>query len=186
MKITYICLLALLSKVSPSFAAEYSKLVPEKSVISFTYEQMGVSMTGSFDKFDGQIMFDTASPEQAKVNLEVDMASVNTGSSENDTEVSGKDWFDTQSFPKAYFKITKVSHLDENLYQIEGDLTIKGITRPLKAPVRYTPKANSGVFEGTFTLKRQDYAIGQGEWSSFDVVANDISINVRIYALATN
>ncbi|SDH85639.1 YceI family protein [Pseudomonas panipatensis] len=177
--------LALAAGVTPAvFATEYTKIQPDKSSIAFAYQQMGVSMDGRFKAFTGQISFDPAQPEKTKATLDVDLSSVDTGSPENDSEVTGKSWFNTQSFPSARFEVTGVKALGGNRYEVAGKLSIKGTTRDLVAPATFTEQGNAGVFEGSFTLRRGDYAIGEGDWSTFDVVANEIKVNVRVTALA--
>lgn len=176
---------ALLSAGTTSvWAVEYNTFQPDKSSIEFAYEQMGVSMDGHFKKIDGQVRFDPAKPENAKASLDVDLASVDTGSPENDDEVVGKTWFNTASFPKGHFELTGLTPKGGNNYDVAGKLSIKGVSKDIVAPATFTEQGSSGVFEGTFVLKRGDYAIGEGEWSSFDVVANDIKVKVRITATA--
>lgn len=166
------------------YAAQYTELQADKSSVAFTYEQMGVSMDGHFKAMSGQVSFDPSHPEAAKAILDVDLTSVDTGSPENDDEVVGASWFNTASFPKGHFELTSLKPQGGNKYEVVGKLTIKNVTKDVVAPATFTEQGSTGVFDGTFTLKRGDYSIGEGDWSSFDVVANDIKVNVRIYATA--
>ena len=80
-------------------ALEYTALRPEASAITFAYQQMGVGLEGRFTRFDGELSFDPAQPEAARARIEVELASIDTGSPEGNDEVAGKAWFDTPSFP---------------------------------------------------------------------------------------
>ncbi|WP_277962700.1 YceI family protein [Pseudomonas sp. RIT-To-2] len=182
MKSLALAIALLTAGTSSAFAAEYTELQADKSNVAFTYQQMGVSMDGHFKKMSGQVSFDPAHPESAKASLDIDLASVDTGSPENDDEVVGKSWFNTASFPKGHFELTSLTPKGGNKYDVAGKLSIKGISKDVVAPATFTEQGNTGVFEGTFVLKRGDYSIGEGEWSSFDVVANEINIKVRITA----
>ena len=130
---------ALLSAGTPSvWAAEYNQFLPDKSSIEFAYEQMGVLMDGHFKKIDGQVSFDPAKPESAKASLDVDLASVDTGSPENDEEVVGTTWFNTVSFHKGHFELTGLTPKGGNNYEVIGKLSIKGVSKDIVAPATFT------------------------------------------------
>ncbi len=164
-------------------AAPYQAVQLDKSKVSFSYKQMGVGMDGHFAKFSPQLSFDPAKPEQTKASIEIDLASVDTGSGEADQEVVGKSWFNTSAFPKAVFVAKQVKQTAPNVYEVLGTLTIKGHARDVKFPMKHTPQGKLGVLTGSFTLQRADYAIGEGMWSKFDVVANEILVSFQITAL---
>ena len=165
-------------------AVEYSQVQPDKSEIAFGYRQMGVGMDGTFKTFSSQLRFDPAAPQTADATIEVDLASVDTGSDEGNAEVATKSWFNTPAFPKARFESTAVKALGGNQYEVAGKLTIKGTTRDVVVPATFTPQGNTGVFEGSLTIQRGDFSIGEGAWKAFDVVANDVVIKFRITAAA--
>src|SRR5699024_3092015 len=82
-------------------AAEYNTFLPGDSNVGFTYQQMGVNMKGKFTQFDGHLRFDPDRPEQGEASFEVDLSSVDTGTSDGNEEVVGKDWFNVASDPMA-------------------------------------------------------------------------------------
>ena len=163
-------------------AVEYTQVQPDKSTIYFTYKQMGVAVDGQFRKFASQITFDPAKPSAAKATFEVELASVDTGAPEGDQEVAGKPWFNTRAFPIAKFVSGTVKPLGGNKVEVAGQLTIKGKTQDVVVPATFTPQGNSGVFDGSFTIRRADFSIGEGSWAKFDIVANDVLIKFRITA----
>lgn len=163
-------------------AAEYNQVQPDKSVIAFNYQQMGVKMDGRFKNFRSQLNFDPAKPTAAKANIEVDLLSIDLGSSEADEEVTGKSWFNSKAFSSARFVSTSVKPIGGNRYEVAGQLSIKGKTRDIVVPATFTEQGKMGVFDGSFTIRRGDFAIGEGAWSKFDIVANDVPIKFRITA----
>lgn len=163
-------------------AVEYSRVLPEQSRVGFHYTQMGVSMDGGFGRFSSTLSFDPERPEAARATVEVDLSSIDTGLAESDEESAGKQWFDTKSFPTARFESSSVKAVGDNRYEAAGTLTIKGQSRDVLVPVTYTPQGESAVFDGSFTIRRGDFSIGEGPWASFDVVANDVRIDFRITA----
>ena len=158
-------------------AATYQTVVPEKSSVTFSYKQMGVAMDGKFKKFSAQVSLDTAKLDKAKGSIDIDLASIDTGSSEADQEVVGKSWFNVAAHPKASFVLKGLKATGANQYEATGQLTIKGQTRELHAPLKLSPQ---GALTGSFVLKRGDYGIGEGMWAKFDVVANEITVNFNL------
>ncbi len=164
-------------------AVEYTQVQADKSSVQFNYQQMGVKMDGRFRKFSSQLSFDPAKPAAARASFDIELASVDTGSSEADQEVAGKPWFNSAAFPVARFVSTSVKPLGNNRYEVTGKLTIKGKSQDLSFPASFAAQGagdKSGVFEGGFTLRRADFSIGEGSWAKFDIVANDVGIKFRI------
>lgn len=178
-----VALVATLALAAPAHAVPYQAVQMDKSSVSFSFKQMGVAMDGHFAKFTPQISFDPAKPEQTKASMEIDLASVDTGSGEADQEVVGKSWFNTGAFPKALFVAKQVNQTAPNVFEVLGTLTIKGRARDVKFNLKHSPQGPAGVLTGSFNLQRADYAIGEGMWSKFDVVANDIQVSFHLTAL---
>ena len=175
-------LLAGLSLASLALAAEFNSVQTDKSTLSFVYKQMGVPVDGRFRKFAVQLGFDPAKPAAARAALDLDLAGIDAGSAEANDEVAGKAWFNTKAFPQARFVSTAVKPLGGNRYEVSGKMTIKGRTQDVVAPFTFTPQGNAATFEGAFTLKRADFAIGEGAWADFGTVANEIQIKFRFLA----
>jgi polyisoprenoid-binding protein YceI len=165
-------------------AVEYKNIAADKSSVTFGYKQMGVAMDGKFKKLSAQISFDPAKPAAAKAKLEIELSSVDTGSDEADQELAGKTWFNTAAFPKASFELTQIKSTGANQFEAVGKLTIKGKSVDQKVPLKYVTQGANGVFTGSFVIHRADFAIGEGSWSKFDVVANDIQVNFSLTAQA--
>ncbi len=163
-------------------ATEYKAIQLDKSKVTFQYKQMGVAMDGRFKKFTADIQFDPAKPSVAKAQIEVELTSVDAGSSEADDEVVGKSWFNTKAFPKATFVANQIKASGANQFDVSGVLTIKGKSQDVKFPLKLAPQGNTGVFTGGFVIRRGDFSIGEGIWAKFDVVANDIQINFQLTA----
>jgi polyisoprenoid-binding protein YceI len=174
--------LAVAALVPAAQAVEFTQVQAEKSAVTFVYKQMGVAVDGKFKKFSSQLNFDPAKPTAAKASFDVDLGSVDTGAPEGDQEVAGKPWFNTKAFPTARFVSGSVKALGGNKFEVAGQLSIKGKTQDVVVPATFTAQGNSGVFDGSFTIRRADFAIGEGAWAKFDIVANDVVIKFRITA----
>ena len=175
-------ILVLATTTSAVHAVEYSAVLADKSAIQFQSKQMGVTVQGRFPKFTVQLAFDPAKPEAARVNIAIDIASIDAGSKDANDEVVGKQWFNAKIFPAATFASTSVKALGGGRYEVTGPLTIKGKTLPAVAPLIFKADGATGMFTGVFTIKRLDYAIGDGPWADISTVANEVQINFNVVA----
>lgn len=165
-------------------AVEYKAIQPEKSKVTFQYKQMGVTMEGHFKKFAAQLNFDPAKPAAAKADIDIDLASIDAGSSDADDEVVSKTWFNVKAFPKATFVAKQIKATGANQFDVTGVLTIKGKSQDVNFPLKLIAQGSTAVFSGGFIMRRADFAIGEGLWAKFDVVANDIQVNFQLTAIS--
>lgn len=176
----YIAVSGLMLVCTHVSALEFSQLLAGESSVTFGYKQMGVPMDGKFNKFAAQIAFDPAKVAKAQARIDIDVASIDTGSMEANDEVVSKLWFNAKTFPAASFVSTGLKALGGNRYEASGKLSIKGRTLEVKAPVTFQSAGNRGAFDGSFTIKRLDFAIGEGEWTDVGTVANEIQIKFHL------
>ena len=170
--------------VTTARAVEYSAVQADKSGITFVSRQMGVAINGRFPKFTAQVAFDPARPEAGKVNISIDLASIDAGSRDANDEVIGKSWFNVGTFPTATFGSTAMKSVGGGKYEVAGLLTIKGKSQPMTVPFSFHREGSNGIFEGAFTVKRIDFAVGDGPWADVSMVANDVQVHLRLLATA--
>ena len=172
------CILAAAAVVAlPVFAQQ--KVIAAKSSIRFLTKQMNVPVEGQFRKFDATVQFDPAKPEAAQAKFEVELASIDLGNEEGETEAKRKLWLNVDGFPKAAFVAAAVKSLGPGRFEASGPLTIKGTTRNIVAPFTMTESAGVRLVEGQFTLKRLQYRIGEAQWSDTDTVADEVLVRFR-------
>ncbi|WLH66332.1 YceI family protein [Pseudomonas sp. FP2309] len=171
-----------LGLITSAQAVEYKDVNPTASQISFTYDQLGQRMYGTFGEFEGALSFDTQSPEAGHAMLKIQLASINAGSEDANDTLQRASWFDTATYPVGMYESTAVKALGNNRFQIAGNLTIKGTTRPVEVQVVLKELDGIGIFDGEFDLNRGDFKIGEGEWAGNSVVSNDIHIKFKMVA----
>src|SRR5258708_1795564 len=139
------------------------------SAIHFSVRHMLVSKTrGRFSKFGGQLEFDPDNPEAAKVQVTIEPASVDTADSQRDGHLRSADFFDVEKFPTASFKSTRVEDLGGDKYRIGGDLTIRGVTKPVSFDATYEGSGKDpwggerAGFSGGTTIDRRQFGL---EWN---------------------
>jgi polyisoprenoid-binding protein YceI len=137
------------------------------SKLGFTVTHMMVSdVEGSFKTFSATVTSSKEDFSDAVVDLSADVASVNTDNEARDKHLKTPDFFDAEKFPKLTFKSTSVKKVADKTYKITGDLTLKGVTKPvvLDATLRgtYTNQRKQAVagFKITGVIKRKDFGVG--------------------------
>ena len=161
-------------------AAQDWKVDYGKSRIHFVIKQMNVPVEGGFSRFSAQASFDPARMENAAFRVDLDVASIDTGSPDGDSEARRPPWFDAVRYPKASFVSKSVKREADGHYLASGELTIKGRSRTMTVPfnlVRQT--AGAWLAEGRVPLSRADFGIGGGDWN--DVVADQAEARFRIW-----
>lgn len=179
--ISTLCSAAALLTAPPAVHAQ--QVDYSRSQITFTSRQMNVPVEAKFNKFTAQVSFDPAKPEVSKAAIEIDVASFDIGNDEINSEVQKREWFDVKNFPRASFVSSSVRALGGGRYEVRGPLALKGRTHDIVAP--FTVKADAGggsVFEGTFSIRRLQYSVGEGVWKHTDVVADEIQVRFRLHA----
>jgi polyisoprenoid-binding protein YceI len=178
MKFVYLfSLFALMAVGQPATATSVDYA---KSEITFVSKQMNVPVRGRFNKFTATIDFDPRKLAAAKAGIEVDLASIDTGSQDADAEVGKKAWLNTGAFPTAKFVSGVVKQAGADRYEARGKLSIKGIEQDVAAPFTVKRAGDAITYEGGFTLKRLQFKIGEGAWSDTETVADEVQVNFRI------
>ena len=140
-------------------------LDPTHSRIGFVARHaMVTKVRGQFAEWTGTAHVDTANPAASKVELSIKTASIDTGSADRDGHLTSADFFDAEANPEITFVSTDVSRSGDD-WTIAGDLTIKGITRPVSVDFELEgsavdPYGNLRIgLEGATTINRKDFGV---------------------------
>lgn len=179
-----LCLFALLTSATPVMAEKY-QVDPAHSSINFNVEHLGLTeINGRFTDFTGTFNFVPGSNE-GSVEFVVQAKSINTDVEKRDEHLRNADFFDVAKYPTLSFKSTRVTHLADERYQVDGKLTIHGVTKPITASARIIgPKEAMGTekigFRTTFKINRLHYKVGDGEkFNSDAVIDHNVFIEVK-------
>jgi len=167
-------------------AADTYKMDTEGShaFIQFKIQHLGYSwLLGRFNTFEGEFVLDEANVQNSKVNVTIDVASVDSNHGERDKHLRGKDFFDVSKYPKASFVSTKIEKTGDKTAKITGDFTLKGVTKPVTLDAVYVGGGKDPWggyrqgFEATTQLRLKDFGIDYNLGPASEVV--DIYISVE-------
>ncbi len=164
----------------PTPVVSSQQLVAAESSIRFVSKQMGVPVEGVFRRFTAQSQFDPKKPEASSVNLSVDLLSTEIGSADTEKELKKPGWFDSARRPTATFASSAIKASGPGKYEVDGLLSIKGVSQRVLVPVTLTQRGAVTYADGTFQIKRMDFKIGDGEWNDISIVANEVVVKFRL------
>jgi polyisoprenoid-binding protein YceI len=160
MRLAVLCLLvfAMLPSVSRAQAPVFV-ITPEESTIKF-YVKSSVEIEGHFDKWDATLTFTSPKIATGALDIKIQAASVNTGSGFKDDKLKSKDFFDVQHDPLITFKSTKIVRTSPTTYQVQGNFTIRGVTKTDNLMLTADSEGKGiGEIKGTMAFDRKDYGM---------------------------
>jgi polyisoprenoid-binding protein YceI len=151
---------------TPAYAADYV-IDTDKAhaFIDFRIQHLGFSwMSGRFNDFSGNFSYDSNDIENASIQVNIDVASVDTNFAERDKHLRGK-FLETDKFPEASFKSTKVERVSDDKFVVTGEFTLHGVTKTIDIPFEKVGEGDDpwggyrAGFVGTTEFKIADYGI---------------------------
>lgn len=162
------------------------------SAVGFTVRHAGLTkVRGTFDSFHGYAIIDAANPTDSALMVSMMTASINTFVADRDAHLRSPDFFDVEAYPTITYVGTSFQVLDDQHVRVEGDLTVKDVTRPLALEFSYTggakdPFGNERIgFEAATQISRKDFgltwnaALASGGW----LVSDEIRIEIEASAV---
>jgi polyisoprenoid-binding protein YceI len=139
-----------------------------------------VAIVGKFDKWDATLTFTSPDVTTGVLDLKVQADSVNTGSGMKDGKLKGKDFFDAEKDPLITFHSTKVTQTGPNTFRIDGDFTIRGVTKPERLTLTVSGKGTGqGEIKGIMAFDRKDYGMNKG--IPFVTIADRVEVDVDLH-----
>jgi polyisoprenoid-binding protein YceI len=185
-KLTAALIVSATAATSAFAAPETYNIDPTHTFPSFSYSHFGMSTQVSrFDKTTGTVTLDKEAKTGA-VDIVIDMTSVNTGYATFNEHLQGEDFLDTAKYPTATFKSTKVTFDGDKPATIDGELTIKGVTKPVTLTVNHFatmphPMLNKDAIgaNASTVIKRSEFNAGKYAPN----VGDEVTITVSLEAI---
>jgi len=178
--------LAAPAQASGTYAVDVSH-----SEVTFQVSHLTISkVRGRFKEFDATIQVEAGKPELSSVEFRIKAASVDTAEPKRDEHLKSPDFFDAANHPEFHFRSTKIVPKGQDLYDVTGNLTIRGNTKTITLPVKVTgpiqdPWGNTKMgFETATTINRKDFGVS---WSKVMdngglVVSDEVAVTIALEA----
>jgi polyisoprenoid-binding protein YceI len=180
MRLVVLCLLAsaVLSSVSRAQQAPVFTITQAESSIAFNVKA-SVAIQGTFDQWDATLTFASPDVTTGVLAVNIQAASVDTGSGFKDSKLKSDDFFAADQNPLITFKSTKIVQSSPNTFEVDGNFTIRGVTKPEKLTLAVSGRGTgSGVISGTMAFDRKDYGMNSG--IPFIKIANRVEVTVSL------
>lgn len=154
------------TSTSPTTVTGTYAIDPTHSSVGFVARHaMVTKVRGSFNDFEGSGYFDAENPASSSIQLTIQAASIDTRNADRDAHLKSNDFFDMETYPTITFTSTAIEAVDDANYRVTGDLTIKGVTKPVTIDFEYTgtavdPYNNTRIgLEGKTVVNRKDWGV---------------------------
>lgn len=183
--------LVLLMAGTASAQAQNWRVDTDHSSIYFDTRHTLATVRGQFKGFAGTVDFDPDNLTAGSVDFTVKADTINTGIAKRDNHLRSDDFFATGQYPEMTFSSTGIRHMEDNRYIMEGDLTVRDVTRRVEIPFTYLGIRDNPLekgqevsgFEAEFAINRLDYNVGDGRFAEMGVVGKQVRVLVALELL---
>lgn len=148
--------------------------------LTFSFMQGGAESHGSFRQFTTELGYDEKNPAAGSLKVTVQIASLDTQDKDRDESLAGADLFDSKKYPTAQYVASSFAKRADGSLEAVGKLTLRGVTRDLRLPLRIQNAAGGVELSGEVTIKRLDFGVGQGEWKSTEMAGDDVKLQYKV------
>lgn len=183
LRIALFTALGLVLTASTAFAAPL-KLDKTHSKVGFTAETLLFDVDGEFADYMIEVEGDPSKPDKAKVDVTINVASIDTDNNKRDGHLKSPDFFDAASHPTITFKSTSVRQKGSQLI-VKGNLTMRGKTKPVTIPFKVAKGKNgAGVdtttYKGKLTIDRTDFGVGTDSIAAKISLEDDVDLKLLV------
>jgi polyisoprenoid-binding protein YceI len=179
MKKIFILIAIFFIGLGSSFAQSTLTPVDGDSKVHFVIKNFGIKTGGDFKGLKGNIKFYPANPAASSFEVTADAGTIDTDNDSRDEHLRKAEYFDAATYKTIQFKSTKVAlSKTAGRFYMYGNLTIKGVTKPVEFGFAAKPKNGGYVFDGEFKINRRDFGVGGSSVSMSD----NLTVSLSVYA----
>jgi polyisoprenoid-binding protein YceI len=172
----------LIVSLAPSLLSQVPvfKVTPQQSSVKF-FVKSSVALAGDFKKWDASLTFTSTDVASGALDIQIQAASVDSGSGMKDDKLKSKDFFDVSEDPVITFKSTKIVQTGPTTFDVPGTFTIRGVSKPETLTLTVSGAGTgSGDIKGTMAFDRKEFGMNSG--IPFIKIADRVEVNVDIFA----
>jgi polyisoprenoid-binding protein YceI len=183
MKIKYLPIFGLLiGSLAPFVLSQVPvfKVTPQQSSVKF-FVKSSVALAGDFKKWDATLTFTSTDVASGTLDIQIQAASVDSGSGMKDDKLKSKDFFDVTEDPVITFKSIKIVQTGPTTFDVPGTFTIRGVSKPETLTLTVSGAGTgSGDIKGTMAFDRKEFGMNSG--IPFIKIADRVEVNVDLFA----
>jgi polyisoprenoid-binding protein YceI len=183
MKIKYLPILGfLMASLPPAAMSQVPvfKVTPQQSSVKF-FVKSSVALSGDFKKWDATLTFTSTDVASGTLDIQIQAASVDSGSGMKDDKLKSKDFFDVTEDPVITFKSIKIVQTGPTTFDVPGTFTIRGVSKPETLTLTVSGAGTgSGDIKGTMAFDRKEFGMNSG--IPFIKIADRVEVNVDLFA----
>ena len=166
-----------LAAALPAGAADYVQAPGSSLAFGGTYQ--GDAFAGRFPEFRTTLAFDPAHLADARLEVEIPLATATTANPDYDTEMRGAAFLDSARFPVAQYRASHFRALGGDRYAADGTLSLHGVEQPVTLEFSWTPGPQP-LLIGKASVHRLAFGVGAGDWAGTDLIPDAIAISTRV------
>jgi polyisoprenoid-binding protein YceI len=157
----------------------------------FTIDHIFAKVIGIFEEYSGTFHFDADNLKESMIDIQIKAKSINTNIRKRDNHLRTDDFFAVSKYPLITFRSKRITHKEGNQYEVEGDFTMKDVTKTLVLPLTYLGTRDNPLkkgqvvagFETRISIDRIAYHVGGGKFYKMGVAGKDVEILVSLEML---
>lgn len=158
------------------------------SAVNFKIRHFFTPIPGTFESWGGMLLFDPNNLEGSKIDISLEVGSINTKNERRDNHLRTDDFFNAEEFPTMKFVSTEIRSTGENAYVAVGELTIKETTKTIELPfkllgVMADPRDENTTiagFSAETKILRNEYGVGSGDYIQTAVIGDEVTIEINL------
>ena len=161
--------------------------------MAFAVRHYFSDVIGTFDDFEGTLVFDPEDLAASSIELNIKVASVNTKNERRDGHLQSADFFNAEEWPEMKFKSKGFTKKDDH-YLVTGEMTLRDVTKEVEIPVNFLgqmahPRREGsfiGGFSSEFTINRNDYGVGTGNFAATTTIGAEVKVKINLEVNRSN
>ena len=162
------------------------------SAINFSITHFFTPVSGTFDDYDAEVLFDPSDLENSSISVTIPIESINTKNDRRDNHLMSEDFFNAEQWPNLTFESSTIEQTGDNQFVAKGQLTIRDVTRDFELPFELLGVMDHPMRDGkkvagivaNAELMRTDFGVGVGDWAATAVVGDKVNINLNLELMA--
>ena len=167
--------------LSPAALAAVRHADPSSGRLEFSATQADAKFNGAFKRFKVALEFDPAHPDQGRLDVTVDTASIDTKDPERDEILRSQDFFWAEKHPQAVYHAARFERAGAG-WRAPGELSIRGVKKAVPVTFTIAPAAAAGpaMMKGSAALNRLAFGLGQGDWASTEWIGDAVEVRFEL------